>query len=108
MGQTHFEEIGIKKPKQVARTLVTDVLNGTATLDPASIAAGATGTATITVAGATLGDYAMVSPPYDLGGLEPGYPVVSSVNTVKITLRNNTAAAIDLASGVWKAKVLKG
>jgi hypothetical protein len=113
MSYTNFDKVGAENgfgigKKGAEKTVLSDVINASVTLDPASIAAGATGTNTLTVTGAALGDHVLVSPPYDLGGLEMGHPVVSAADTVKITLRNNTAAAIDLASGTWKAKVLKG
>lgn len=83
-------------------------VTGTTTFDPASLAAGAgTTSSAITVTGAALGDYVLVSAPYDLAGvLATAY--VTAANTVKITLLNTTGAAVDLASGTWKIRVLKG
>jgi len=83
------------------------VANETITTDPPSIAAGATATVDFAVPGAALGDYVLIAPPYDFGGLEPGTPYVSAADTVSLTLRNNTGGAIDLASGGWKVKVLR-
>lgn len=103
-GQTNFSGIGIGEGS-AAETLVNEVLNGTATIDPASIAAGATATASITVTSAALGDYVIIAPPYSLQGLV-ATAYVSAADTVTAVLYNPTAAAIDLASGSWKAKVL--
>lgn len=88
--------------------LFTGVLNGTSVFDPASLAT-YTGTASsaITVAGAALGDFVIVTAPYNLAGIIAS-GTVSAANTVVITLFNASAATIDLASGVWKIKVLKG
>jgi hypothetical protein len=88
--------------------LFTSVLNGTTTFDPASLAT-VTGALSsgITVAGAALGDIVIVTAPYDLQGIiAQGF--VSAANTIKISLFNPTAGTIDLASGTWKIKVLKG
>lgn len=87
--------------------LATSVLNGSATLDPASIAAAATATATITVTGAAVGDYVLVAPGVDLAGLVMTASVTSA-DTVTVVLYNPTAGGIDLASSTWKAKVIAG
>lgn len=78
----------------------------TATWDPASIAAAAQATTTVTVTGARLGDTAMASFSLDLQGMQMT-AYVSAANTVTVVLRNGTAAAIDLASGTLRATVLR-
>lgn len=91
-----------------ANDLFTGVLNGTSIFDPASLTT-YTGTVSsaITVTGAALGDFVLVSAPYSQAGLmAQGY--VSAANTVVITVFNATAGTVDLASGTWKIKVLKG
>lgn len=104
--QTNFTALGLKQPGKPPESLFQVVLNGLDTLDPTSIAASATLTATIAVTGAALGDYVIVAPPYDLQGIvATGY--VSVADTVEIVLFNPTAGAIDLASGDWKVKVLR-
>lgn len=82
-------------------------LNGTAVWNPGSLADGVGETsAAITVTGAALGDYVLVSAPYDLQGITcNGY--VSATDTVKIRLQNETTSVIDLASGTWKVRVIK-
>ncbi len=83
------------------------ILSGSATWDPGSLNDGAGETsAGITVSGAVLGDFVLVSAPYDLQGITcNGY--VSIADTVKIRLQNETTGAINLASGIWKAIVLQ-
>jgi len=78
----------------------------TATWDPGSIAAGASTTTTITVAGAALGDFVLVSFSLDLQGMDVG-GYVSAVNTVTVILSNLTGSAIDLGSGTVAVLVLK-
>ncbi len=85
--------------------LFLSVLNGSATIDPASIAASGTATATITVTGAAVGSFVMVAPGVDLQGLILGTPYVSAADTVEVAIFNPTAGAIDLASSTWKARV---
>jgi len=81
--------------------------NGSATWDPGSLADGVGETSSaITVTGAALGDFVIVSAPYDLQGITcSGY--VSAANAVKIRLQNETGGTINLASGTWKARVIK-
>lgn len=87
--------------------LVTAVFNGAATIDPGSLVDGSGATVTITVTGAAFGDYAMFAAPYDLQGIT-ATAYVSAANTVSIRLQNETGGTIDLASGTWKAKVVRG
>lgn len=78
-------------------------IEGSKTFDPPSVAAGSSTTTTVTVTGATLGDYVDVAFTLSLGGLSlSGY--VSATDTVTCVFSNNTAGAIDLASGTLKAR----
>jgi hypothetical protein len=79
-------------------------LNGSTTWDPPSVGTGGTTTTTITVTGANLGDYCMVSAPYDLQTVQAAC-YVSSSNTVTIRIYNPPITAVDLASGTWKVRV---
>jgi len=102
-GTTNYTGLALKDVD-----LFTGVINATTTFDPASLAT-VTGviSSAITVQGAALGDFVLVSAPYDLAGVTTnGY--VSAANTVRIALFNTTAGTVDLASGTWKIKVLKG
>jgi hypothetical protein len=107
MRQTNFEAIGLKQFGEEPVTLFSGVLNGTATIDPASLADGAGATAQVTVPGAAIGDYVLVAAPYDLVDLTVT-AYVQAANTVEIRIQNESGATADLASGVWKVKVLKG
>lgn len=79
---------------------------GSATWDPASIAAGASTSTTVAVTGAAVGDYVRASFSLTLGGLVlTGY--VSGANTVTVVLHNPTAGTVDLASGTVKVVVEK-
>ena len=108
MGQTNFTALGLKAKGKADQTLFSEVINATTTFDPASLTTytGATSSG-VTVTGAALGDFVIVSAPYDRAGvLAQGY--VSAANTIKITVFNATSGTVDLASGTWKIKVLKG
>lgn len=108
MGQTNFEAIGLKPFGNPPVTLFSAVVNGSSIFDPPSLIDGAGAVSTgITVSGAALGDFVLVSAPYDLQGvIVTGF--VSAPNTVKISLYNKTGVTVDLASGTWKIKVLRG
>lgn len=82
-------------------------LQGSITWNPASLVDGAGETSPdIAVTGAALGDFVLVSAPYDLQGITcNGY--VKATNTVVIRIQNETTGTIDLASGTWKVKVIK-
>lgn len=97
----------ISNPAPVFQTFGTINLQASATWDPGSLVDGAGETSSsITVTGAALGDFVMVSAPYDLQGITcNGY--VSSSNNVKIRIQNETGVTIDLASGTWRVKVIK-
>ncbi len=91
----------------VVHPLYYTTFDGTLVFDPPNIVAGSTAlSGNITVTGAALGDYVNVAPPYDLQGLM-ATAYVSAANTVNICINNNTAGAIDLASGTWKVRVIK-
>ena len=81
--------------------------DGTLVWDPANLVDGAGETSSgITVTGASLGDYVLVSAPYDLQGIL-AHAYVSAADTVKIRIQNETGGAINLASGTWKVRVIK-
>lgn len=82
------------------------ILKATATLDFASIAAGAVGTLTATVTGAATGDFAIAAPPGNLNAGLVVFAFVSAANTVTIRIINGTAGAIDPASATWGIAVI--
>ncbi|MDE2029609.1 MAG: DUF2793 domain-containing protein [Alphaproteobacteria bacterium] len=87
--------------------LDTPKIDATATWNPGTIAAGAGATsAALTVTGAALGDFAMVAAPYDLQGVQ-ATAYVDAANAAVIRLDNLTGAAVTLASGTWRVRVVK-
>jgi len=87
-------------------TLGIGQVKTTGTWDASSIASGATTSTTLTVSGATLGDFTLASFSLSLAGLQlTSY--VSATNTVTVVLSNLTGAAVDLASGTLAVLVLK-
>jgi len=78
-----------------------------ATVNPGSLADGVGETVQITgVTGANLGDFVLVSAPYDLQDITvTGY--VQATDVVEIRLQNEGAATVDLASGTWRILVIK-
>lgn len=81
------------------------MLWGAATYDTASLADGAGATTTVTVRGAALGDYALVS----LGLSAQGITVtayVSATDTVAVRIQNESGGTIDLASTTVRVRVL--
>jgi hypothetical protein len=83
-----------------------ELLAGTATWDPASIADGDQTTTTVTVTGARLGDRVAVSSSISTGGLIlTGF--VSASDTVTAVLANLTGAPVDLGSSTITAQILR-
>lgn len=81
-------------------------LTGSATYDPPSLVDGAGTTATVTVTGAALGDFAQASFSLDLQGITVT-AWVSAANTVSVRLQNESGGTLDLASGTLRARVVK-
>lgn len=80
-------------------------LNGSATLDVASLVDGAGATSTVTVTGAALGDFVLVSLGVDLAGITvTGY--VSAADTVSVRVQNESGGTLDLASTTVRVRVL--
>ena len=79
-------------------------LVGSAVYDPANLADGDGATTTVTVTGATLGDHAVASFSLDLQGITLT-AWVSAADTVSVRFQNESGGAIDLASGVLRARV---
>lgn len=80
---------------------------GSATYDPPNISTGTQVTTPVTVTGAVLGDYVdSISLGLDAAGLQlSGY--VSAANTVTVVLKNDTGAAVNLASTTLSVEVRK-
>lgn len=76
------------------------------TWDPGDVAVSTTTTETIAYPGAALGDFVLPSFSLSLQGLSLS-AYVSAANVVTVVLTNNTAAAVNLASGTLSALVFK-
>lgn len=90
----------------VTGTLTLNGLAGSATWDPASLGDGAGETKSITATGAALGDFVLVSAPYDLQDCT-ATAYVQAADTVEIRLQNESTGTRDLASGTWLVRVIK-
>lgn len=88
------------------RKIYEDDLNGSGTWDAASIADGDEEAKEVTVTGAVLGDYAIVSLSVDVADLVLNAQVTAA-DTVTCILANNTGGAIDLASATVYVRVLR-
>ncbi len=87
--------------------LATPCLDATTTWNPGAITTGTGSTSSaITLTGAALGDFALVTAPYDLQGID-ATAYVSAANTVKIRLNNLSGGTVTLASGTWRVRVMK-
>ena len=76
------------------------------TIDPGSLADGAGSTHSVTIEGANLGDFVLVSAPYDLQDVTvTGY--VQAQDIVEIRIQNESTGTRDLASGTWRIIVIK-
>ena len=77
----------------------------TSTWDPASMNDGDVQTKSVTITGAALGDFVLLSAPYDLQLITAtGY--VQATNTIYILLDNESGGTVDLGSGDWKVIVI--
>lgn len=87
--------------------LTTPKLNATLSWNPGAITSGAGATSSaITVTGAALGDFAMVSAPYDLQGIS-ATAYVNAANSAVIRLVNTTGSTVTLGAGTWNVRVVK-
>lgn len=80
-------------------------LDGSDTWNPGSIANGAEEAKEVTVTGAALGDFVLVSFSLDIADLVLT-AAVTAANTITASLSNNTGVAIDLASGTLYVRVI--
>lgn len=85
---------------------LANILTGSATYDPPSLADGAGTTTTVTVTGAAFGDFALASFSLDLQGITVS-AYVSATNTVSVRFQNESGGTLDLASGTLRARVWK-
>lgn len=77
------------------------------TINPSNLADGAGETIQVTgVTGATLGDWVLVSAPYDLQDITVT-AYVQATSVVEIRIQNESGGAVDLASGTWRILIIK-
>jgi len=81
------------------------VLNATTTWDPGSLATSTGETKSLTVTGAALGDFCLVSAPYDLQDMSATC-YVQAASTTEIRLFNTGDATVDLDSGTWRVLII--
>lgn len=79
----------------------------TADISNAATGSGTFGTATVTVPGVALGDMVLVSSATATTSGAPIFGEVSAANTVRLVLLNNSAGAVDQASGTFYILVLR-
>ena len=79
----------------------------TATLDFPNTVANATADLTVTLRGVKTGDAVIVSPPSTMVTGVSWCGFVSANDTVTVRIHISGAAAIDLASGLWRITVFK-
>jgi len=80
------------------------VYSATVTLDPPSLAAGASYTTNVSLNGVPLGGKVDVTTPYDMQGVMV-YGYVQSYSHIYVVFFNATAAPVDLGSGIFKVQV---
>ncbi len=85
---------------------VVELVYGSDTWDPGSIADGNEEAKEVTVTGAALGDFAIASFSLDVTDLVLNAQVTAT-NTATCILANSTGGAIDLSSGTIRVKVIK-
>jgi hypothetical protein len=86
---------------------IVDVIYGTATVDPADMAAGAESNISVTITGVALGDIVLAAPGVLITDGVVWSASVVSANTVKIVFGNLTGDHINMASSTWNFLVLR-
>lgn len=81
-------------------------LKASATVDVASLIDAAGATNTVTVPGAALGDFCVVSMGVDVAGMTVTC-YVSAANTASVRVQNESGGTVDLASTTQRIEVLK-
>lgn len=87
------------------RAVLGGILSASTTWDAGSIADGDEEVKEVTVTGAALGDFVLVSSSVDVADLAIT-GAVTAADTVTVQLNNNTGGAIDLASATIYVRVL--
>ena len=96
---------GLSNAELIAMLTALRGLDGSATLDVASLADGAGATSTVAVTGAALGDFVLVSLGVDLAGITVT-AYVSAADVVSVRVQNESGGTVDLASTTVRVRVL--
>ena len=91
----------------MGRLAKLDGLYATATWDPVNIADGAATSTTVTVTGASVGDFAFAGFTVAVPAGAALTAAVTAADTVTVTLVNHTGGALNLGSGTLKVRVLQ-
>lgn len=86
---------------------LANVIVGSATVNPADMAAAAESNILVTIPGVALGDLVIAGPGVAITDGVVWSASVSAANTVKIVFANVTADHVDIASSTWKFIVLR-
>lgn len=98
--------MGTTRKRRQFQDLFSDVLTYHGALNVANLADGAGATSSVTVPGAALGDFVLVSLAVDLQDMiVTGY--VQAADTVEVRVQNESTGAVDLASATLRIAVLK-
>ena len=89
-----------------ATVQATKLLTGSTAYDPVNIVDGGGATATVTVTGAALGDFAQYSCTQDVQNMTVT-AWVSSSNTVSVRFQNESGGALDIDCGTLAVRVIK-
>jgi hypothetical protein len=85
---------------------LANVLNGSATYDPPSLATGAVSVTSFTLTGAVVGDFCIASFSVNLQGVMM-HAWISATDTFSVLFFNPTGIAVDLISGTLRGRVWK-
>jgi len=98
---------GVTATAAEINTVCDSVLTDSFTWNPGAIPPDSSETKADSLSGAALGDFVLVSAPYDLQDAQvTGY--IQSASLIEYVIKNTSAAdTLDLASGTWKAKVIR-
>lgn len=112
MGYTHFQGVSVTNQgfatgaRGSEQVLASAVLNASATNDFGSILDGDQESVNVTVTGAALGDFCLVSLGVDVQDLQVT-AAVTAADTVTVTVSNSTGVTVDLASTTVRVRVLQ-
>ena len=105
-GTTPAPSIGASAQVKVG-THASVSLIGSAAYDIPSLAAGASDSFTITVTGAVRGDFCLVSSSASIAAGLDVSSIIGGTDTVRVTVTNTTAGAIDPGNSTWRAIVFQ-